>query len=121
MAGILKRIIAVLVSIVWLSLILALLAGFFAPDLHQLLPASVREFTDPQVLRERWQSFTDSLVSGIGVQPPSEPATYRNAYAGCRTVHRTYIHASTRDTNRHAAARAIPDADYRTGNEFRRR
>lgn len=74
MAGILKRIIAVLVSIVWLSLILALLAGFFAPDLHQLLPAPVRDFTNPQVLRERWQSFTDSLVSGIGVQPPSEPA-----------------------------------------------
>ena len=74
MAGILKRIIAVLVSIVWLSLILALLAGFFAPDLHQLLPEPVRDFTNPQVLRERWQSFTDSLVSGIGVQPPSEPA-----------------------------------------------
>ena len=73
MAGILKRIIAVLVSIVWLSLILALLAGFLAPDLHQLLPAPVREFTDPQVLRERWQSFTDSLVTGIGVQPPAEP------------------------------------------------
>ena len=74
MAGILKRIIAVLVSIVWLSLILALLAGFFAPNLHQLLPEPVRDFTNPQVLRERWQSFTDSLVSGIGVQPPSEPA-----------------------------------------------
>ncbi len=73
MAGILKRIIAVLVSIVWLSLILALLAGFLAPNLHQLLPAPVREFTDPQVLRERWQSFTDSLVTGIGVQPPVEP------------------------------------------------
>ena len=73
MAGILKRIIAVLVSIVWLSLILALLAGFLAPDLHQLLPAPVREFTDPQELRERWQSFTDSLVTGIGVQPPAEP------------------------------------------------
>ena len=74
MAGIFKRIIAVLVSIVWLSLILALLAGFFAPDLHQLLPAPIRDFTNPQVLRERWQSFTDALVSGIGVQPPSEPA-----------------------------------------------
>ena len=74
MAGILKRIAAVLVSIVWLSLILALLAGFFAPDLHQLLPPPVREFTDPQVLRERWRSFTDSLVTGIGVQPPVEPA-----------------------------------------------
>ena len=74
MAGILKRIIAVLASIVWLSLILTLLAGFFAPDLHQLLPAPIRDFTNPQVLRERWQSFADSLVSGIGVQPPSEPA-----------------------------------------------
>ena len=74
MAGILKRIAAVLVSIVWLSLILALLAGFLAPDLHQLLPPPVREFTDPQVLRERWRSFTDSLVTGIGMQPPIEPA-----------------------------------------------
>ena len=74
MAGILKRIVAILVSIVWLSLVLALLAGFFAPDLHQLLPSPVREFTDPQVLRERWRSFTDSLVTGIGVQPPVEPA-----------------------------------------------
>ena len=73
MVGILKRIAAVLVSIVWLSLILALLAGFFAPDLHQLLPAPVRELTDPGVLRERWRSFTDSLVTGIGVQPPAEP------------------------------------------------
>ncbi len=73
MAGILKRIVAVLVSIVWLSLILVLLAGFFVPDLHQLLPPPVREFTDPEVLRERWQSFTDSLVTGIGVQPPAEP------------------------------------------------
>ncbi len=73
MAGILKRIAAVLVSIVWLSLILALLAGFFAPDLHQLLPAPVREFTDPGVLRERWQSFTDSPVIGIGLPPPAEP------------------------------------------------
>ena len=73
MAGILKRIAAVLVSIVWLSLILASLAGFFAPDLHQLLPAPVREFTDPEVLSERWLSITDSLVPGIGVQSPVEP------------------------------------------------
>ena len=73
MAGILKRIVAILVSIVWLSLVLALLAGFLAPDLHQLLPAPVREFTDPQVLREQWRSITDSLVPGIGVQPPAEP------------------------------------------------
>ena len=73
MAGILKRIVAILVSIVWLSLVLALLAGFFAPNLHQLLPAPIREFTDPQVLREQWRSFTDSLVTGIGMQPPAEP------------------------------------------------
>ena len=73
MAGILKRIVAILVSIVWLSLVLALLAGFFAPNLHQLLPAPIREFTDPQVLREQWRSFTDSLVTGIGMQPPPEP------------------------------------------------
>ena len=73
MAGIAKRIAAVLVSIVWLSFILILLAGFFAPDLHQLLPAPVREYTDPDALRGRWQSFTDSLVTGVGLQPPAEP------------------------------------------------
>ena len=73
MAGIVKRIAAVLVSIVWLSFILILLAGFFAPNLHQLLPAPVREYTDPEALRERWQSFTDSLVTGIGIQPSPAP------------------------------------------------
>jgi len=73
MAGIVKRIAAVLVSIVWLSFILMLLAGFFAPNLHQLLPAPVREYTDPEALRERWQSFTDSLVTGIGMQPSPAP------------------------------------------------
>ena len=72
MAGIVKRVAAVLVSIVWLSLILVLLAGFFLPNLHQLLPTQVREFTDPEALRERWESFTDSLVTGIGFQPPAE-------------------------------------------------
>ena len=72
MAGIVKRIAAVLVSIVWLSLIFALLAGFLLPDLHELLPTPVREFTDPEALRERWESFTDSLVTGIGFQPPAE-------------------------------------------------
>ncbi len=73
MAGIVKRIAAVLVSIVWLSFILILLAGFFAPNLHQLLPAPVREYTDPEALRERWQSFTDSLVTGIVMQPSPAP------------------------------------------------
>ena len=72
MAGIVKRVAAVLVSIVWLSLILVLLAGFFLPNLHQLLPTQVREFTDPEALRERWESFTDSLEPGIGFQPPAE-------------------------------------------------
>ena len=72
MAGIVKRVAAVLVSIVWLSLILVLLAGFFLPNLHQLLPTPVREFTDPEALRERWESFTDSLEPGIGFQPPAE-------------------------------------------------
>ena len=72
MAGIVKRVAAVLVSIVWLSLILVLLAGFFLPNLHQLLPTQVREFTDPEALRERWESFSDSLVPGIGFQPPAE-------------------------------------------------
>ena len=72
MAGIVKRVAAVLVSIVWLSLILVLLAGLFLPNLHQLLPTQVREFTDPEALRERWENFTDSLVTGIGFQPPAE-------------------------------------------------
>ena len=72
MAGIVKRVAAVLVSIVWLSLILVLLAGFFLPNLHEFLPTQVREFTDPEALRERWESFTDSLVTGIGFQPPAE-------------------------------------------------
>ena len=73
MAGIVKRIAAVLVSIVWLSLILGLLAGLFVPDLHALLPTPMKELTDPVALRERWESFTDSLTSGIGFQPPAEP------------------------------------------------
>lgn len=73
MAGIVKRVAAVLVSVVWLSFILILLAGFFAPNLHQLLPAPVREYTDPEALRERWQSFTDSVVTGIGMQPSPAP------------------------------------------------
>ena len=72
MAGIVKRVAAVLVSIVWLSLILVLLAGFFLPNLHELLPTQVREFTDPEALRERWESLTDSLEPGIGFQPPAE-------------------------------------------------
>lgn len=73
MAGIVKRIAAVLVSIFWLGLILGLLAGFIVPDLHALLPTPVRELTDPVALRERWEKFTDSLTSGIGFQPPAEP------------------------------------------------
>ena len=73
MAGIVKRIAAVLVSIVWLSLILVLLAGFFVPDLHELLPAPVREISEPEALREQWESFTNSLAEAIGVQPPAEP------------------------------------------------
>ena len=72
MAGIVKRVAAVLVSIVWLSLILVLLAGFFLPNLHALLPTPVRDFTDPEALRERWESLTDSLVPGIGFRPPAE-------------------------------------------------
>ena len=73
MAGIVKRIAAVLVSIVWLSLILGLLAGFFVPDLHELLPTPLKELTDPVALREQWESLTDSLTPGIGFQPPAEP------------------------------------------------
>ena len=73
MAGIVKRVAAVLVSVVWLSLVLVLLAGFFVPNLHALLPAPVKEITDPEALRERWGSFTDSLMGGIGGQPPAGP------------------------------------------------
>ena len=73
MAGIVKRVAAVLVSVVWLSLVLVLLAGFFVPNLHALLPAPVKEITDPEALRERWGSFTDFLMGGIGGQPPAGP------------------------------------------------
>ena len=79
MAGIVKRIAAVLVSIVWLSLILVLLAGFFVPDLHELLPAPVREITEPEALREQWENFTNSLAEAIGVQPPAAPGVIPTA------------------------------------------
>ena len=72
MAGIVKRVAAVLVSIVWLSLILVLLAGFLLPNLHELLPTPVREFTDPEALRDWWENFTDSLEPGFGFQPSAE-------------------------------------------------
>ncbi len=68
-----KRVVAVLVSIVWLSLIGLLAARFFVPSLQEILPAQVRELTDPAVLRERLDVLTDSLSTRIDALFPAEP------------------------------------------------
>ena len=73
MAANVKRVAAVLVSIVWLSLIVVLLAGFLVPGLQEVLPAQVREFTDPEALRERLNNLTDSVAEGVGALFPTEP------------------------------------------------
>ncbi len=73
MAANVKRVAAVLVSIVWLSLIVVLLAGFFVPGLREVLPAQVREFTDPEALRERLDDLTDSVAEGVDALFPTEP------------------------------------------------
>ena len=73
MAANVKRVAAVLVSIVWLSLIVVLLAGFFVPGLREVLPAQVREFTDPESLRERLDDLTDSVAEGVDALFPTEP------------------------------------------------
>ena len=73
MAANVKRVAAVLVSIVWLSLIVVLLAGFFVPGLREILPAQVREFTDPEALRERLDDLTDSVTEGVDALFPTEP------------------------------------------------
>ena len=73
MAANVKRVAAVLVSIVWLSLIVVLLAGFFVPGLREVLPAQVREFTDPEALYERLDDLTDSVAEGVNALFPTEP------------------------------------------------
>ena len=74
MAANVKRVVAVLVSIVWLSLIVVLLAGFFVPVFQEALPTQLRGFTDPEALRERLDILTDSFAKRIGVLIPTEPA-----------------------------------------------
>ncbi len=73
MAVILKRIVAVLVSILWLSLIVVLLAGTFVPGFREALPPQVREFTDTDELRELLQNFSDSLPGDLGALIPTVP------------------------------------------------
>ena len=68
-----KRVVAVLVSIVWLSLIVVLVAGFFVPAIQEVLPPQVREFTDLEALREWLGSLTDSLATDISALIPTEP------------------------------------------------
>ena len=73
MAANVKRVVAVLVSIVWLSLIVVLVAGSFVPAIQEVLPPQVREFTDLEALREWLGSLTDSLATDIGALIPTEP------------------------------------------------
>ena len=68
-----KRVVAVLVSIVWLSLIVVLVAGSFVPAIQEVLPPQVREFTDLEALREWLGSLTDSLATDISALIPTEP------------------------------------------------
>ena len=73
MAANVKRVVAVLVSIVWLSLIVVLVAGSFVPAIQEVLPPQVREFTDLEALREWLGSLTDSLATDISALIPTEP------------------------------------------------
>ncbi len=73
MAANVKRVVAVLVSIVWLSLIVVLVAGSFVPAIQEVLPPQVRESTDLEALREWLGSLTDSLATDIGALIPTEP------------------------------------------------
>ena len=73
MAANVKRVVAVLVSIVWLSLIVVLVAGSFVPAIQEVLPPQVREFTDLEALSEWLGSLTDSLATDIGALIPTEP------------------------------------------------
>ena len=73
MAVILKRIVAVLVSILWLCLIVVLLAGTFVPGIREALPPQVREFTDPDELRGLLQDFADFLPGDLGALIPTVP------------------------------------------------
>ena len=70
MALILKRIVAVLVSILWLSLIVVLLAGTFVPGFREALPPQVREFTVPDELLE---NIADLLPGDWGALIPTDP------------------------------------------------
>ena len=73
MALILKRIVAVLVSILWLSLIVTVLAGTFVPGFREALPPQVRELTDPDELRGLLENFADSLPGDLGALIPTVP------------------------------------------------
>ncbi len=73
MAVILKRIVAVLVSILWLSLIVVLLAGTFVPGIREALPPQVREFSVPDELRELLENIADLLPGDWGALIPTGP------------------------------------------------
>ncbi len=71
MAVILKRIVAVLVSILWLSLIAFLLARTFVPGFREALPPQVREFTAPDELHELLENVADFLPGDWGELIPT--------------------------------------------------
>jgi len=99
MAVILKRIVAVLVSILWLSLIVVLLAGTFVPGFREALPPQVREFTDPDELRELLQNFTDFLPGDLGALIPVVPeATATPTSAAAATAPPTATRVSVTPT-----------------------
>lgn len=60
-----KRIVAVLVSIIWLAFIVGLPALFFVPGLQNFLPAQVQELTNPVVLLERLGAPTELLPADL--------------------------------------------------------
>ena len=72
MAANVKRVAAVLASIVWVSVVFALLAGFVVPDLRAFLPPPVRQVTDPDLLRKKLKELSESLPVDIGVFIPGE-------------------------------------------------
>ncbi|MCY4119182.1 MAG: SH3 domain-containing protein [Caldilineaceae bacterium] len=99
MAVILKRIVAVLVSILWLSLIVVLLAGTFVPGFREALPPQVREFTSPDELRELLQNFTDFLPGDLGALIPVVPeATATPSPAAAATAPPTATRVSATPT-----------------------
>lgn len=61
-----KRVVAVLVSIVWISLVVGLPALFFVPGLREILPAQIWEYTEmPTALLERWDPPIDLVPTDI--------------------------------------------------------